>query len=148
MNQTVNTIVAMSIGLLVLVGALIGISAIKSTQGSIYCSDAGKTLNGTAPGIGNCWSIVCDDLTSDFVVNATKTDECYNSTNDVCSATYDADDIGFYETYTYNITKNAEGMSNSMGSQLGTVGTMFGVALILASIGLIGYGIARGTRKM
>lgn len=46
-----------------------------------------------------------------------------------------------------NLTQNIGGMTNNFGSQLPTVGTMFGVALILGAIGLIGYGIAVGAKK-
>lgn len=45
-----------------------------------------------------------------------------------------------------NLTDNIGALANNFGSQLGTVGTMFGVALILGAIGLIGYGIYRGTQ--
>jgi hypothetical protein len=48
----------------------------------------------------------------------------------------------------YNLTTNIAGLSNNFGTQLPTVGTMFGVALILGAIGLIGYGIAVGSKKM
>lgn len=47
----------------------------------------------------------------------------------------------------YNTTVFIGQLSNNFGQQLGTVGTMFGVALILGAIGLIGYGIAQGARK-
>lgn len=47
-----------------------------------------------------------------------------------------------------NITRNMMFMTNNLGSQLPTVGTMFGVALILSAIGLIGVGIALGARKL
>jgi hypothetical protein len=47
-----------------------------------------------------------------------------------------------------NLTDAIGGMTNNFGTQLPTVGTMFGVALILGAIGLIGYGIAVGSKKM
>ena len=46
-----------------------------------------------------------------------------------------------------NLTDNIGSLSNNFGAQLPTVGTMFGVALILGAIGLIGLGIAYGARK-
>ena len=47
----------------------------------------------------------------------------------------------------YNLTVATGALSQNFGAQLPTVGTMFGVALILGAIGLIGYGIAQGARK-
>ena len=47
-----------------------------------------------------------------------------------------------------NLTDNIGGMTNAFGTQLPTVGTMFGVALILGAIGLIGYGIYKGSQAM
>ena len=46
-----------------------------------------------------------------------------------------------------NMTNSIGALSQNFGAQLPTVGTMFGVALILGAIGLIGYGIAQGARK-
>lgn len=48
----------------------------------------------------------------------------------------------------YNLTVSTEQLSNNFGAQLGTVGTMFGVSLILGAIGLLGLGIALGARRM
>jgi hypothetical protein len=67
---------------------------------------------------------------------------CYNSSNEV-----EAEKGIIYKAST-NITKNTMGLTNAMGAQLGTVGTMFGVALILGAIGLIGLGIGVGARMM
>ena len=47
-----------------------------------------------------------------------------------------------------NLTTNIGALTNNFGAQLPTVGTMFGVALILGAIGLIGFGIAVGARHM
>lgn len=48
----------------------------------------------------------------------------------------------------YNLTRSTELLSNNFSSQLGTVGTMFGVALIIGAIGLLGFGIAAGVGKL
>lgn len=47
-----------------------------------------------------------------------------------------------------NLTDNIGKLSQNFGNQLPTVGTMFGVSLILGAIGLLGLGIALGARKM
>ena len=47
-----------------------------------------------------------------------------------------------------NLTDNIGTLTNKFGEQLPTVGTMFGVALILGAIGLIGLGIGAGARMM
>jgi hypothetical protein len=47
-----------------------------------------------------------------------------------------------------NLTDNIGQLTNKFGEQLPTVGTMFGVALILGAIGLIGLGIGVGARMM
>lgn len=72
-----------------------------------------------------------------YTLNSTYAN-CYNST----------DAVSLTENTAVNITKNTMGLTNSMGSQLGTVGTMFGVALILGAIGLIGLGIGVGARML
>ena len=73
-----------------------------------------------------------------YVLNGTT--NCYLSTN--VSLVRD-----FVYTPAANLTGGVNGMANAFGSQLPTVGTMFGVALILGAIGLIGYGIAVGAKK-
>lgn len=85
-NGVVNNIVTGAIGLLVLAGVLVGVSAFGATQAA-----------GSAA---------------------------------------------------LNMTNNIGSLAENFGNQLPTVGTMFGVALILAAIGLIGYGIAMGARRM
>lgn len=47
-----------------------------------------------------------------------------------------------------NLTDQIGVLSNNFSSQLGTVGTMFGVALIIGAIGLLGFGIATGARRL
>src|SRR5690242_12937785 len=85
-NNVVNSIVTGAIGLLVLAGVMVGVTAFGNTQSA-----------GTAA---------------------------------------------------RNLTDNIGALTQNFGSQLGTVGTMFGVALILAAIGLIGVGIAVGARRL
>ena len=85
-NNVVNGIVAGAVGLLVLAGVLVGVTAFGNTQ-----------TTGTSA---------------------------------------------------RNLTDNIGYMANSFGTQLPTVGTMFGVALILGAIGLIGVGIAVGARRL
>jgi hypothetical protein len=61
------------------------------------------------------------------------------------------DGVSQYEyktTAATNVSTNLMGMTNAFTQQLGTVGTMFGVALILGAIGLIGLGIGVGVRNM
>lgn len=84
-NSVVNNIVAGAIGLLVLAGVLVGVTAFGNSQ------TAGTAARNMTDAIGT--------------------------------------------------------LSQNFGAQLPTVGTMFGVALILGAIGLIGYGIAQGARK-
>ena len=67
------------------------------------------------------------------------TDFCSNSTGG---------SIAYDNSAATNVTSNLGGMVQNFGSQLPTVGTMFGVALILGAIGLIGLGIAVGARNM
>jgi len=89
-GSTIQNLLTASVGLLVLAGVLVGISAFGSTQ-----EVAGK----------------CDG------VNRT-----------LCNAAW-------------NLTANVESMTNKFGAQLGTVGVMFGVGLIIAAIAVLGVGM-------
>ena len=43
-----------------------------------------------------------------------------------------------------NLTANIGQMTNNFGNQLGTVGVMFGVGLIIAAIAVLGVGMMKG----
>jgi len=83
-GQTVHNLITAAIGLLILAGIMVGVSAFGATQTS-----------GTAA---------------------------------------------------RNLTANIAAMSNQFGSQLGTVGIMFGVGLIIAAIAVLGVGMMRQTK--
>ena len=51
-------------------------------------------------------------------------------------------------SYAKNMTNGIGSLANNFSAQLPVVGTMFGVALILSAIGLLGYGIAMGASKI
>lgn len=75
-------------------------------------------------------------------VSAFKSSQRVGDTTVGCNTT-----SAIYCNAAYNLTQGIEDMSNKFGSQLPTVGTMFGVALILGAIGLIGFGLYRGTQQ-
>ena len=105
-GQVTNSIVAGAIGLLVLAGVLVGVTAFRTSQVT-NVANCGKNATGgaAAPLYTGCGSA-------------------------------------------YNLTTNVGIMSNKFGEQLSTVGTMFGVALILSAIGLLGFGVAMGARRL
>jgi len=96
-GETVHNLITAAIGLLVLAGVIVGVSAFRTSQ-----VRAGTACNSTS------------------------------ASASVCNAAW-------------NLTTNVQTMTNQFGSQLGTVGIMFGVGLIIAAIAVLGVGMMRNT---
>jgi uncharacterized protein YpuA (DUF1002 family) len=141
-TQITNTVMMIAIGLMVVAGVLVGSSSLQTNEITRTCSNTSHAQNSTYV---NCYGYTCDQATIP-TLNATKMN-CYNATGNT-DVNFTTSTLGQKYTSAANITSNTANMVNGLSDQLGTVGTMFGVALILGAIGLIGLGIGVGVKNM
>ena len=86
---------------------------------------------------------------NDCVIDRTTKSYLYAKTNWTVNYTGTFSNLTGTSTYietpnsAYNLTRNVESMTNNFSNQLGTVGVMFGVALIIAGITVLGIGIIK-----
>ena len=141
-NQITSNIMIIAIGLMVVAGVLVGASSLQTNEITKKCSNTSHAQNSTYV---NCYGYTCDQATIP-TLNATKMN-CYNATGNT-NVNFTTSSLYEVRSAAANITSNTASMVNGLGDQLGTVGTMFGVALILGAIGLIGLGIGVGVDRM
>jgi len=194
-GKTVNTLILLAFGLLVLTGIIVGVSALRTNQLTYSCATSGDAANGStncytytstawlkkgeqvnqvnttvarslankAPTLRSATCVISNAMNWSNklkipTTNWTESSECmilhtkgalYQNQNWSVNYTVTFSNLTSQSTYSetpnmaYNLTTNVQTMTNQFSGQLGTAGIMFGVGLIISTIGVLAYGLYR-----